>query len=136
MEYNLEILIFIAGFALIALASKEIGHFFKKIHLPLISGFLFAGIIAGPFILSLIPAEAIEHLRFVDEVSLAFIAFAAGSELHLEELRSRLKAITWVIIGLVIFTFSLGSVAVFILADFIPFMQDMPVTAPPDSLLP
>lgn len=129
MENSFNILIFIAGFALIALASKEIGHFFKKIHLPLISGFLFAGIIAGPFILGLIPAEAIGHLRFVDEISLAFIAFAAGSELYLEDLKNRLKAITWVIIGLVIFTFTLGSAAVFVLADFIPFMQNMSVTA-------
>ena len=129
MENSYNILIFVAGFALIALAAKEIGNFFKKIHLPLISGFLFAGIIAGPFILGLIPSEAIEHLRFVDEVSLAFIAFAAGGELYFEELRSRLKAITWVIAGLVVFTFTLGSVAVFILADFIPFMQAMPPTA-------
>ena len=101
MASGLNILVFVAGFALIALASKEIGQFFKKINLPLISGFLFAGIIAGPFILGLIPAEAIAHLRFVDEISLAFIAFAAGGELYLEELRSRLRAITWVIAGLV-----------------------------------
>jgi len=126
MENNFNILIFIAGFALIALASKEIGNFFKKMYLPLISGFLFAGIIAGPFILGLIPAEAIEHLRFVDEISLAIIAFAAGSELYLRDLRSRFKSIAWGTIGQLIFTFSFGSLAIIILADFIPFIQAMP----------
>ena len=71
MENFPNIFIFIAGFAIIALASKQIGQSFAKINLPLISGFLFAGVIAGPYALDLIPAEAIEKLRFIDEVSLA-----------------------------------------------------------------
>ncbi len=129
MENYRYILVFGAGFAIIALASGQIGQFFTKIKLPLISGFLFAGIITGPFVLDLIPAEAVEHLRFVDEVSLAVIAFAAGSELYLKELRSRFRSITWVTIGLVVSTFTLSSSIVFILADFIPFMQAMPVTS-------
>jgi Trk K+ transport system NAD-binding subunit/Kef-type K+ transport system membrane component KefB len=126
MENSLNVLIFIASFALIVLASKEIGRFFSKIRLPLISGFLIAGVVAGPFVLGLIPLKAIEHLRFVDEVSLAVIAFAAGSELYLPDLRHRFKSIAWVTIGLVIATFTLGSLAVVILADSIPFMQALP----------
>ncbi len=118
----------IAGFGLVALASKQIGHFFVQIKLPLVSGFLFTGIIAGPSILGLIPVEAADGLRFVDELSLAFIAFAAGSELYLKKLRSRFKSITWTIVGLVISTFTLGSITTFLLADFIPFMKEMPVT--------
>ena len=43
--YNL--LMFVAGFAVITLASKEIGQFFTRFKLPLISGFLFTGIVAG-----------------------------------------------------------------------------------------
>ena len=123
-----NILLFGAIFFVIALASKQIGQFFVKARLPLISGFLFAGIIAGPFVLKLIPEEAVENLRFVDEISLAFIAFAAGSELYLKELRSRFRSITWVTIGLVVSTFVLGSLTVFMLADFVPFMQAMPTT--------
>jgi Trk K+ transport system NAD-binding subunit/Kef-type K+ transport system membrane component KefB len=119
----------LGGFVVIALASKEIGRFFSNAKLPLISGFLAAGIIAGPFVLKLIPTEALAKLRFVDEVSLAFIAFAAGSELYLRELRSRLKSITWVTAGLVISTFFLGSLALFLLAGQIPFMQSMSTTA-------
>jgi len=64
----------------------------------------------------------------VDEVSLAFIAFAAGSELYLEELRHRIKSIAWVTTGLVVVTFTLGSLAMFLMADYIPFMQTMPAT--------
>jgi Trk K+ transport system NAD-binding subunit/Kef-type K+ transport system membrane component KefB len=120
-----DLFIFTGAFALIALASKQMGQFFVKAKLPLISGFLFAGIVAGPFALGLISTEATQNLRFVDEFSLAFIAFAAGSELYLKELRSRFRSITWVTAGLVVATFSLGSLALFLLADFIPFMQLM-----------
>lgn len=127
MENYLNILFFIASFTVIALASKQIGQFFIKAKLPLISGFLFTGILAGPYVLGLISVETTEKLRFVDEISLGFIALAAGSELYLKELKSRFKIITWVTVGLVVSTFSLGSLTVFILSDFIPFMQSMPI---------
>jgi Trk K+ transport system NAD-binding subunit/Kef-type K+ transport system membrane component KefB len=128
MDSTVGLLGIAGSFIVIALASKEIGRFFSTARLPLISGFLFAGIIAGPFVLELIPVGAVEHLRFVDEVSLAFIAFAAGSELYLREIRSRLNSIAWVTTGLVLATFSLGSLTVFLLSDLVPFMQSMSIT--------
>ena len=84
MENYLDIFIFLVGFTVIALASKQIGEFFTKARLPLISGFLFTGILAGPYVLGLISVEATQNLGFIDELSLAFIAFAAGSELYLK----------------------------------------------------
>jgi Kef-type K+ transport system membrane component KefB len=125
MEHYTNLLIFVFGFSVIALASGQIGRLFVKAKLPLITGFLFTGIIAGPFILDLIHEEAITRLRFVDEISLAFIAFAAGSELYLKELRSRFKSIAWVTMGNLIVIPTLGAFAIFSLADFIPFMRDM-----------
>ena len=83
MPYLTQLTIFLASFLIVALASQRIGQFFARVHLPLISGFLFAGILAGPYVLGLISTELTENLRFVDEISLAVIAFAAGSELYL-----------------------------------------------------
>jgi Trk K+ transport system NAD-binding subunit/Kef-type K+ transport system membrane component KefB/predicted transcriptional regulator len=126
MDPYRDICIFLACFVVISLASNQFGRFFIKARLPLISGFLFTGIIAGPSVLGMIPEGALEHLRFVDETSLAFIAFAAGSELYLKELTSRLKSIAWVTTGLLVSTFTLGSLTIFLMAQYIPFMQDMP----------
>jgi len=127
MENYLELLIFIAGFTVIAVASNQIAKLFLKIRLPLITGLLIMGIIAGPFILDLIPLEAMGKLDFVGDLSLAFIAFAAGAELYLKELRGRFKSIIWNTVGQLVGTFMLGGVGVFLLADFIPFMQTMSV---------
>ncbi len=128
MENYLDIIIFSAGFLIIALASRQIGDYFKTMSLPLISGFLFTGILAGPYLLDLISFEALAHLRFVDEVSLAFIAFAAGSELYLKDMKNRMNSIKWVTLGLVSTTFIAGSLAVYFLSSWIPFMQSMSAT--------
>ena len=121
-------LIYMSSFIIIALASKQIGQFFKRAKLPLISGFLVAGVIAGPYVLGLIPAKAVENLGFIDEIALAVIAFAAGNELYIKELRDRIKSITWVTAGLVLSTFTLGTLTFIVLADYLPFMQTMSIT--------
>jgi NhaP-type Na+/H+ or K+/H+ antiporter len=114
---------------MIVLASNQIGHTLVKTGLPLISGFLFTGIVAGPYALDLITREATLNLRFVDETALGFIAFAAGSELHLNELKARIKSIAWITGGLVISTFMLTGLALFFLSGAVPFMQNMPIPA-------
>ena len=110
---------------LIALSAGQIGRYFTLARLPLITGFLFTGILAGPFVLDFISAEAVRKLHFIDQLSLAFIAFAAGSELYLKELKKRIISISWVTLCIVAGTFPLGCAAVFLLADYIPFMQEM-----------
>jgi len=78
----MDLLVFGTCFAIIAIASKQIGHSLVKTGIPLISGFLLTDIVAGPYVLDLITREATLNLRFVDEISLGFIAFAAGGELY------------------------------------------------------
>ena len=122
---NAVFVIGLLSFAVVALAAKQIGQLFQYFRLPLISGFLFTGIVAGPFLINLIHLETLEYLHFVDEIALAFIAFTAGSELFLKELKHLYKSIIWVTLGLVTFTLSLGILAVMLLAKYIPFMQNI-----------
>ena len=89
----MELLTFTAIFFFIALAAKKIGGWFSKIGLPYITGYLLTGMVAGPFILDLLPSEATTTLRYIDELALGIIAFVAGSELYLKEIRSRIRSI-------------------------------------------
>ena len=125
MENYLQILIYLAGFIIIAVASNQISKLFLRVKLPLVTGLLVMGIIAGPYVLNLIPLEAIADLDFVNDFALAVIAFTVGAELYLRELRSRFRSITGMTIAQLIITFSLGSLAVFFLSEYIPFMQRM-----------
>jgi len=122
-------LIFISGFIIIAVAARQISVLFQKIKLPLITGLLVTGIITGPYILGLIPLDAISEISYVNDISLAFIAFAAGSELYLKELRNRFNSILWNTVGQLVVTFLLSSIAVYFMADFIPFMSELPSTS-------
>ena len=116
--------IFIVSFVIVALAAKEIGAIFKRYNLPLISGFLFAGVLVGPFMLDMLHSNVVEKLRFIDEIALGFIAFAAGSELYLKDLRGRLKGIAWVAVMQTVATIIFGTLAVYLLLDFVPFMAE------------
>jgi Trk K+ transport system NAD-binding subunit/Kef-type K+ transport system membrane component KefB len=125
MDQFTDLFFILAAFGIVALASRQIGEFFTKLRLPLITGYLFTGLLVGPFVLGFASEASLERLRFIDEISLAFIAFAAGSELYLPELRGRLRSISLVTAGLVITTVIMVVTAVWFLADSIPFMQTL-----------
>ncbi|MEO9872271.1 cation:proton antiporter domain-containing protein [Ekhidna sp.] len=122
---NKELIALVAGFFVIAIAANQIAKAFQRIRLPLITGLIFTGLIAGPYIIGLIPISAKTNLNFINETALAFIAFAAGAELYLRELRSRINSIKWNTFGQLVVTFVLGSIVVFFVADFIPYMAEM-----------
>ena len=121
-----ETLILLVAFVIIAVASNQISKLFIKIHLPVITGVLLIGILTGPFILKMVPTGIHLKLGFINDLSLAFIAFAAGSELYLKELRNRIKQISWITFGQLVITFSMSSVFVYYLANQIPFMNRLP----------
>jgi len=124
---NLPIYIsYILIFFIVALASRQIGKWFSKAKLPLITGFLFVGILTGPYILNIIPVLAVNKLKFIDELALAFIAFSAGSELVVRQIKSRLKTIRYVTIGLVLSTFCISSFTFYLLSEIIPVIKSMP----------
>lgn len=119
------LVILLIGFLIVAIASNQIAKVFQKIKFPLITGFIITGIIAGSSFLNFIPQEAIKKLNFLNEIALAIIAFSAGAELYLNDLRSRLNSIKWMTIGQLVITFILTSVTVYFFADRIPFMADL-----------
>ncbi len=123
-----DILIYLLGFVWILFGAAYFSKLFLKIKLPLITGFIVTGMLVGPYFLDLIPKKGIEHLHFVNYFSLAFIAFAAGSELYLKDLRSRLRSIAWNTFGQLVLTFVLSALAVYLLASAISFMVELPET--------
>jgi len=120
-----SILIFLVGFVIVAIAANEISKIFQKIKFPLITGLIITGIVAGSSVLNFIPIEAVNKLNFLNEIALSIIAFSAGSELYLDDLRSRIQSIKWMTIGQLIITFIASSIAIYFVADQIPFMAEM-----------
>jgi hypothetical protein len=82
-------------FFLVTIAAGRIGLLAPRLSLPLISGYLVVGAVAGPFVLDIIQKEDVPRLNYVTQGALAFIAFSAGSELYLPELRALFRRIVY-----------------------------------------
>ncbi|MEN8157293.1 MAG: cation:proton antiporter [Bacteroidota bacterium] len=129
MHALVEILIFLGAFGIVAVAAGQLSGAFQKLRLPLITGFLVIGLLSGPEILGLIETDMLERLGFLNDVALAFIAFAVGSELYLKELKSRMKSIISMTITQLVVTFLLVSMTMYLLSGLIPFLSQMKLAA-------
>ena len=124
MVIDTSIIVSFVTFLIIAFASESISKFFAKIHLPLISGLIFVGVLVGPYFLKLIDHKALHQLNFLLNLSLGFIAMAAGNELYLKELQDSLRSIKINTFAQLILTFIVSSAGIYLLSDYIPFLQD------------
>ena len=122
---TIKFIILLVGFSIVAIAGHQIAKVFQKIKFPLITGLIITGIIAGSSVLNFIPAKTLPNLNFLNDLALAIIAFSAGAELYLKELRSRMNSIKWMTIGQLTITFLLSSIAIFYASDYIPFMSEL-----------
>lgn len=115
------------GFGLVCLAAYQIGIWFSAIGLPKITGYLAVGALIGTFGLDLIPTAAAADLRFIDELSLGVIAFVAGSELYLPQIRSRLRTISLMTSGIVATGLVLLGTGIFWLSGIVDLGRDFSV---------
>lgn len=54
------------------------GRLAKLVRLPNVTGYLFAGLILGPYVTHILPADTVDAISIVSEMALAFIAFTIG----------------------------------------------------------
>lgn len=59
----------------------------KKINLPNVTGYLIAGLLAGPYCLNIFSADNLEGLTVLTDAALGFIAFSIGGEFKLSSLK-------------------------------------------------
>ena len=79
------------GFLL--LAGTLLSELVEVLGMPHLTGYLFAGIIAGPHVLHLIEHEAVKQLEPVNTLAIALIALAGGAELRIETLKKGLRGL-------------------------------------------
>jgi Kef-type K+ transport system membrane component KefB len=104
----------------------------SRARLPRITGYLLFGLLAGPFVLGLITGETLHALTRIDELALGIIAFTAGGELRVSELRPRLRpllSITGIQSSLSYLTLFVILWATFALGDLVPGRGLVPVVA-------
>jgi Kef-type K+ transport system membrane component KefB len=113
------------GFVL--LVASVAGSLASSTGLPRLTGFLLVGILAGPSVLGIVDAPAVDDLRLIDEFALALIAMLAGGELRVQALRPKARTIlltTLTITGVVWIGFTGVVMAV---SPLLPFLAGLPL---------
>ena len=113
------------GFLLVAgtLTSELLG----PLGLPHLTGYLLAGIAAGPHVLRLVDEHTVKSMSPVNTLALALIALAGGAELDLSALKRGAKTLAWAmavqcVLVLVVLT------GVFVAArPLLPFARALPL---------
>ncbi len=126
MHNLLEIVFLTAAFLFLLISANRLAGFFARIKLPLITGLIVMGVVIGPDVFGFIRGEALEKLDFINEIALAFIAFAAGAELHISEFRGQRRSIIRISVSQVAVIFGLGTLIFLIISKFIPFTSSFP----------
>lgn len=83
--------IFVSGVLIIG--SYLSGELVARVRLPRITGYLLFGVLSGPWLLGIASEGATMALERIDALALGVIAFSAGGELKLKELRARFKSL-------------------------------------------
>jgi Kef-type K+ transport system membrane component KefB len=109
------------------LAAYSVGELVKPLGIPKIVGYLIAGTVFGPPALGYVSRQALLELAPVSNLAIALIAFLAGAELQVEEIRARGAAILKMVSTELVTTFLSVAATVALLHNQVPFLA----TAPP-----
>ncbi len=112
---------------LVILGGYLFGEILVPLKLPRISGYLFMGMILGPYCTGLLSHETVRDFRLIDQIALALIALSAGGELHITSIQKRLRGIVTITLSQSIGIFLLATCAFLLISRFIPFLNDLSV---------
>jgi Kef-type K+ transport system membrane component KefB len=116
----------IAAVGFLLLAGTLTSQLAELIGLPHLTGYLIAGIVAGPYVLHLIDESSVTDLTQVNGLALALIALEGGAHLRVATIREGVRSLAWATL--------LQSLAVPVaiglafagMRQWIPFARDLP----------
>jgi Kef-type K+ transport system membrane component KefB len=85
------VVVAVTGFLL--LAGMLTSDLFEIVKLPHLTGYIAAGVIAGPYVLHFVDHATVKRLEIVNTLALALIALAGGLELRIADVRSLARSL-------------------------------------------
>lgn len=105
------------------LSAHIIGKVLKNFRLPLISGYILTGILAGPYVSGFLSFEMVQRMGLINDLALSFIGLVAGGSLHVELLKKRIYPIALNILFQAIIIFTTVFIFVKSLGQYFGFTQ-------------
>jgi len=99
----------------------------RKVGLPSITGYIIVGMLLGPSVGGVIPAETVGDLDTITSITLGVVAYLIGGSLRLDSLRGLGKSVAWITIlqslGAAILVTAVMALAVGAIRPEAPFWQ-------------
>jgi Kef-type K+ transport system membrane component KefB len=96
------------------------GRLAADLGLPKLTGYLITGLLAGPYVLSLLSSGMVNNLTLVNGIAVSLIALTAGAELDLRALKPLLRHIAGITVVGVLGTALLLTLTVWLLRAHVP----------------
>lgn len=116
------------AFGFLILGAYSVGELATTIKLPKIVGYLAAGLAVGPAALNFVSVPVMNQLAPVSELAIALIAFLAGAELQLDEVRKRGVVLVKMMTAELSVAFVGIATVIALLHRFLPFLNGAPWT--------
>lgn len=108
------------AFGFLLLASYFTGKVVSTLGLPKLTGYILAGVLAGPYVLEFVTYEMGASLEVVSSAATAIIALEAGAELEIKQIRPILRTLRGITFYSVIGSmFAIGA-ALFVMRPLLP----------------
>jgi len=115
---------------IVAIVGFYMGHTARFVKLPSLIGYMILGVILGPSVLHLISEPTMEHLSFITEIALGFVAFGIGAELSMSSLKRLGPGIVSIIFAESFGAFLVVAAAVYFLKHDLPLALIFGAMAP------
>jgi Kef-type K+ transport system membrane component KefB len=116
----------IASVGVLLMGGTVLANLLELVGLPHLTGYLLAGVAAGPYVLGLVDRQSVEDLTPVNQLALSLIALAGGAELKLASLKSGFRSLAWATLWQNLLVMVVLA-AVFVSArPFLPFLAGIP----------
>lgn len=110
------------SFGFLILGAYAAGELAAGVGIPKLVGYLVAGVVFGPSALNTVSAESVTTLAPIASLAIALIAFLAGAELRVEEIRARGVTILRILTAELALTLVVITALLVALARFLPFL--------------
>jgi Kef-type K+ transport system membrane component KefB len=118
----------IAAIGFLLLAGTLTSELTAPLGLPHLTGYLIAGIAAGPHVLRLVDDHTLHSLSPVNTLALSLIALAGGAELDIVAVRKGASSLIWALAIQTLFVFVTLSTVFLAARPIIPFARALPLT--------
>jgi Kef-type K+ transport system membrane component KefB len=112
------------AFGFLLLASYFTAKIFNRFGLPKLTGYIAAGVIAGPYVLDFVTKDMGVSLKVVSTTATAILALEAGSELEIKKIRPIMKTLSGITVFAVIGSMFTIATALFLMRPLFPAIFD------------